>query len=163
MRCVNSLLASMMVLLLAGCGFQLRDEVRLPARLATVHLDIADLYSPLKRDLRAALERAGAKLAASAGKGIASVRIPVNAVTVEVLTVGGTARVQEYLIRRTVELEVLDAAGKTLLEKTRIELTRDYSFDETQALGAQAEQDLIKQELDRDMVQQILRRIEALN
>ena len=148
---------------LAACGFQLRDEVRLPAGLTHLYLDVADPYSPLKRDLRAALQRAGASLAASAGEGVASVRIPVNAVTVEVLTVGGTARVQEYLIRHVVELEVIDAAGKTLLEKTRIELTRDYSFDETQALGAQAEQDLIKQELERDMVQQILRRIEALN
>ena len=43
-----------------------------------------------------------------------------------------------------------------------IELTRDFTFDATQALGIAAEQDLLTDELQREMVQAMLRRIEAI-
>ena len=43
-----------------------------------------------------------------------------------------------------------------------IELSRVFTFDATQALGIAAEQDLLTEELQRDMVQAILRRLEAI-
>jgi len=43
-----------------------------------------------------------------------------------------------------------------------IELSREFTFDSTQTLGLAAETDLLTQELERDMVQTILRRLEAL-
>ena len=43
-----------------------------------------------------------------------------------------------------------------------IELTRVFTFDASQALGIAAEQDLLTQELQRDMVQAVMRRLEAL-
>jgi LPS-assembly lipoprotein len=48
------------------------------------------------------------------------------------------------------------------LPKQTIELSRDFTFDASQALGVAAETDLLTQELERDMVQTILRRLEAL-
>jgi LPS-assembly lipoprotein len=57
---------------------------------------------------------------------------------------------------------VLDAAGKLLLPKQTIELAREFTFDSTQTLGLAAETDLLTEELERDMVQTILRRLEAL-
>lgn len=146
---------------LASCGFQLRDEVALPPSLQRVSLEISDPFSPLARDLEAALERAGATVVATGTDGAGVVRIPVNELKTEVLTVGGTARVQEYAVRYKVELEVAGANGATIVPRGPIELEREYSFDETQALGAATEEALIRKELQREMVQQVLRRIEA--
>lgn len=157
----GSCLVVFAALLLSACGFHLREQIALPASLQRIHLDIADPFTPLRADLAAALKRAGAELVATAADGVAVVRIPVNAIATEPLSVSGAARVQEYLVRYRVEVEIVDAEGKTLLARTPIELTRDYSFDETQALGAAAEDELLRKELQREMVQQILRRIEA--
>ena len=42
-----------------------------------------------------------------------------------------------------------------------IEHSREFTFDQSQAIGTSAEQDEIKKEMERDMVQAILRKIEA--
>ena len=145
----------------AACGFRLREEIALPAGFERVTLDVADPFSPLVRDLEAALERAGAMVVPQGADDVGAVRIPVNQMTTEVLTVGGAARVQEYTVRYRVEVEVVDAAGKVLLPRMPVVLEREYSFDQTQALGAASEEALIRKELQREMVQQVLRRIEA--
>jgi LPS-assembly lipoprotein len=149
-------------LLLGACGFHLRDEIRLPSGLERVALVVADEFSPLRRSLKAALERAGAQVLAAEAEGAGAVRVPVNAVTKDVLTVSGRARVQEYVVRHDVELEVVAADGRVLLARTPIMLEREFTFDETQGLGAAQEEELIRKELEREMAQQILRRIEAL-
>lgn len=158
---MRHVLLLILVSALSACGFALREEVDLPQALQRVRIDTPDRYSPLARELEAALERAGASVVADAA-GVAVVRIPVDAMATEPLSVSDAARVQEFLVRYRVELEVVDAAGTVLVPLAPIELTRDYSYDETQALGAAAEEELLRKELRREMVQQVLRRIERL-
>jgi len=155
-------LVLMLAALLAACGFHLRQEIALPAGLERVALLVADEFSPLKRELRESLQRAGAEVLATEATGAGVIRLPVNAVTRDVLTVSGRARVQEYVVRHLVELEVVAADGRVLLARTPITLEREFTFDETQGLGAAQEEELIRKELEREMVQQVLRRIEAL-
>ncbi len=154
-------LVLLVAVLLAGCGFRLREEVALPDALSRVRIDSPDPYGPLERDLTAALERAGADVVDTA-EGVAVIRIASDAMATEPLSVSEAARVQEYLVRYRVELEIVDAANVVLMPLAAIELKRDYSYDETQALGAAAEEELLRKELRREMVQQVLRRIERL-
>ena len=101
-------------------------------------------------------------VAGEVGPGVAVMNISSNGFFTDVLSVGGNARATEYSLRYHVEFEVLDAAGKLLLPKQTIELAREFTFDSTQTLGLAAETDLLTEELERDMVQTILRRLEAL-
>jgi LPS-assembly lipoprotein len=150
------------VLALAGCGFHLREQAQLPDSLKRLRLEIADPGSLLVRDLPDALERAGATIETAAGPGVAALRIPVSSLGPEALSVGATARVREYTMRYKVEVEAVDANGAVVLPRQVIELTRDYTFDETQAVGVAAQEDELKKQLQRDMVQAILRRLAAL-
>jgi LPS-assembly lipoprotein len=78
-----------------------------------------------------------------------------------VLTVGGNARATEYSLRYHVEFDVLDGAGSVIVPKQVIELSRDFTFDASQSLGVAAQTDLLTKELQQDMVQNVLRRIEV--
>ena len=120
-----------------------------------------DPFSPLARDLPAALKRSGATVEEQGGAGIAELRVPVASFNIDTLSVGATARVREYAIRYHVEFEAIDGDGKPVLDKQVIELSRDYSFDETQALGIAAQEEEFKKDLERDMVAAMLRRLEA--
>lgn len=160
-RTLSRFCALLLPLALAGCGFALRGEATLPAGLARATLEPVDAYSPMVRDLESALRRAGFERQPTGAEGAARIRIPVEDLRTEVLTVGGTARVAEYVVRYRVEVEALAADGSVLLPRAAILLEREFSFDETQALGAQAEQDLIRRELQREMVLQVVRRIEG--
>lgn len=148
--------------LLAGCGFHLRKEAQLPAAMQRVHIEIADPASPLAKDLAKALPRSGAQVVDKVEAGVAVMKISANTLSTDVLSVGGTARANEYALRYHVEFAVEDSAGTAILPKQTIELSREFTFDATQALGVASETELLGKELERDMVQTILRRLEAL-
>jgi LPS-assembly lipoprotein len=154
-------LIALFAMLLGACGFHLRGEAQLPAGMQTLAIEGADALSPLGRDLRKALVRSGARVVEVGAEGAAVLRIGSNQFRTDVLSVGGNARANEYTIRYHVEFDVVGAGATSLLAKQTIELTRDFTFDATQALGIAAEQDLLTGELQRDMVQAILRRLEA--
>ena len=149
-------------LALAGCGFHLRKEANLPASMKKVHIQIADSSSPLAKDLAKALPRSGTEVVDAVAPDVAVMNISANSFSTDVLSVGGNARATEYSLRYHVEFEVQDAGGTALLPKQTIELSRDFTFDASQALGVAAEVDLLTQELQRDMTQTILRRLEAI-
>jgi LPS-assembly lipoprotein len=153
---------ALIALLLAGCGFHLRKEASLPPSMKKVHIQIADTSSPLAKNLAKALPRSGVEVVDTVEPGVAIMNISANAFFTDVLSVGGNARATEYSLRYHVELEVTDSNGTALLPKQTIELARTFTFDASQALGVAAEIDLLTQELQRDMTDTILRRLEAI-
>jgi LPS-assembly lipoprotein len=150
----------LIVLGLGACGFHLRQQVSLPAELATLRVESTAPDERLHRDLELALRRAGANIVEQA-EGAAVLRVFENRVDRLPLSIGGTGRVSEYLLRHTVEFELVDIQARVVLPRQKIELDRDYSFDTAQALGTPGEEELVRAELERDMVQTLLRRIDA--
>jgi LPS-assembly lipoprotein len=156
---IRKVLPLLLCVLVAACGFRLRGEASLPPGFERLHLEVADPASPLGSELAEALTRAGAHIVSDPAKASARVRIPVNQMRTEVLSIGAGARIREFEIRYRVELEVLDAAGEPRLGRQIIELARDYTFDERAALGAEQEAEVLRAELQREMLQHVLRRL----
>lgn len=147
---------------LSACGFHVRGEAQLPVALQRVHIETAEPFSPLAREVSAALKRSGATLEVAAGAGIAEIRLDDVSLAPVVRSVGANAFVNEFTMVYHVAITITDAQGKTLLPSQVIEHTRDFTFNQSQAIGTNAEQDEIKKGMQRDMVQAILRRIEAV-
>ncbi|HEX6832978.1 MAG TPA: LPS assembly lipoprotein LptE [Rudaea sp.] len=160
-RSVRFLAVAAATALLAACGFHLRGEAVLPPAMKRVYVSSSDVFSPLKINVEAALERAGAKIEKAPGDGIADVNLSAVSLAPIVRSVNSSARVNEFTMLYHVELEIVDGAGKTLLQKQVIEQQRIFTFDQTQAIGTGAEQDIIKREMERDMTQAVVRRIDA--
>jgi LPS-assembly lipoprotein len=155
------LLLAFVVPLLNACGFHLRGEAQLPAGLDRVYVESSDPSGPLKRNVEHALERSGAKVEAAAGDGIAEVKLIGVSLAPIVRSVSANARVNEFTMLYHLELQINDAAGKVVMPKQVIERSRQFTFDQTQAIGTGAEQDVIKKEMERDMAQVVMRHIEA--
>ena len=149
------------LLMLSACGFQLRGEANLSAELKRVHVQIADQFSPLKRDLEGALARSGANVEQKSGDGIAEVNLTNVSLAPVVRSVGATAFVNEFSMIYHVELSISGADGKSLLPLQTVEHSREFTFDQSQAIGTNVEQDEIKKEMERDMVAAILRKVDA--
>jgi LPS-assembly lipoprotein len=94
-------------------------------------------------------------------EGSAVLRVFANRLDRLPLSVGDTGRVQEYLLKYEVDFELVDATGAAVLPRQTVVLERDYTFDTTQARGTPGEEELVRAELERDMVRAILRRVEA--
>ena len=67
MKILRNIVIIACVLTLSACGFKMRGEANLSAALQRVHVQSADPFSPLKRDLDAALARSGAKVEDKSG------------------------------------------------------------------------------------------------
>lgn len=149
-------------LALSACGFQLRGEAKLPADLQRVHVAVSDAFSPVKRDVEAALARSGATVESAPGEHIAEITLSAVSLAPVVRSVGANATVNEFSMVYHVELGIQGPDGKTLLPTQVIEHSREYTFDQTQAIGSNAEQDEIKKSMERDMVQAIMFKIASV-
>lgn len=155
------LLTVLLVFLLSACGFQLRKDFVLPASLSPIRVELADSFSPLQRNLEQLLRSGGAGVAADSNSAGSVLSVPINSTRLAPLIVGQTGRVQEYVLFHTVEFELFDANGAQLVERQRVELQREFLFDSIGAVGSPGEQELIARELELEMAQSILRRLQV--
>jgi len=155
------LLVACLSIALAACGFQLRRDVVLPSELSTLRIESAETNSELTRGLEVVLRRSGAVIqAADTGAG-ASLRITSASLIPRPLSVSGDGRVQEFALLYQVDIELIDALGAIRVPKQTVRLERVYSFDAAAALGTPGEEEVVREELEREMVASIMRRIEA--
>lgn len=160
-RTARGLLLSLLLLTCAACGFALRGDVQLPPELQVMQVQVEDRFSPLQHNLEQALARAGAR-APQAEEAAAVLRITNNRLARWPLSIGAVGRVQEYVMRYEVTLQLNDAAGTEILPRQSIQLERSYQFETSRAQGTPGEEDVVRAELERDMTQTILRRIQSV-
>lgn len=158
MDMLRMLLLLSLVAVTSACGFALRQPVELAPVLRTVQVQAPDTGTPLVRGLERELTAAGAQVVA-AGSGSAVLKIVSETFERNVISLDERAKVGEFQISYELRYEVLDAEGSSLLDTTPITLSRVYSFDEQQALGAAQEEELIRTELQRDAVRLVMERL----
>lgn len=154
-------LATGWMMLISGCGFQLRGQAPLPATLATPYLETGDRYTPLYAALEARLRAAGAKLAAGPATASAVIRLNKDETGRELLSVSARNTPGEFEVYYTVEYSV-SASGRELLARQQVTLTRAFSYDETAVLAKEHEEQSLRAALAAELAGLMLRRLAAL-
>jgi LPS-assembly lipoprotein len=149
------------LVLASGCGFHLKGAAQLPEDLGSVYLALPDDLSPLAVELRRSLQRAGAVMAASAGEAGAVVRVRIDRTGRRVLAVSARNTPTEFEIFYVVEYSV-DRAGQEVVAPQRLELTRNFSFEESQVLAKGHEEAILREAIARDLADLMMRRLESL-
>lgn len=157
-----SALALAATLSLSACGYALRQSAPLPQVLGAVSIAAVNLDSLLVSDLERELVAAGADLKPMSSAGVSVLKIQSETAERNVISLDARAKVGEYELHYRVTYAVDGGDGKPLLEGTPIDLSRVYSFDEQQALGAAQEEDIIRAELRRDAVRMIMERLQRI-
>jgi LPS-assembly lipoprotein len=78
-----------------------------------------------------------------------------------VLTVSARNTPEEYEVFYMIEYSV-NGRTEELITPQKIELTRDYSYDETTVLAKQREQAVLREALARDLAGLVVRRLASL-
>lgn len=155
-----------LVLALPGCGFALRGTPRFA--FESLRLQGSDT-TPMARELQQALQDGGVRVFSS--RLPASPEGETGAVVLTVLTdqrersvVGQTAagQVRELQLRARLRFRLVTDRGVPLLDETELLLERDISYTETAALAKEAEEALQYRDMQRDIVQQVMRRLAAV-
>lgn len=158
--CVLSLAAALM---LSACGFQLRGshgETALPFK--TIYIGLPDT-SVLGTELRRYIRASGDTTVTPDPKAAqAIVEVLSETRDRSILSLNTQGRIREYSLFYTLRFRVIDNAGKELLPPTDIRLKRDISFNESQVIAKEREEEMLYRDMQSDAVQQILRRLAAL-
>jgi LPS-assembly lipoprotein len=146
-------------LVLAGCGFQLRGTATLP---------FDTLYMPpiggqgvaldLKRSIQTGTRTV---LVDDPKKADALLEFTQELRQKVILSLSGTGRVREYRLRYIVGFRVHDGKGGEFLPASTVQLTRDITFNDSDVLAKETEEQLLYRDMQNDMVQQLMRRLAA--
>ena len=153
------LLTAAPLLALAGCGFQLKGVASF--RFDSIALTGFEPRSPLEKELRAVLERS-----LTIKESQAQAQVVLQALSEQRLrrAVSFTAsgQVRDVQFRLIFRYRAQTPAERELIPDSRIELYREMTFIESQALGKQQEADDLFREMQSDIVQQVVLRLSAI-
>ena len=149
--------------MVAACGFQLRGAADLPESIQTMHIQGISMREGLGLELKRTLRRNGINVIDDYSEGAAVLSFLKNRYERRVLSVGGNAKVSEYELILEVTFQLTDKQQNKLIDNESLEARRDYQFDQEQVLGRDGEERLLREEMDKQVSQAILRRLAALD
>ena len=145
-------------IIFSACGFQLRGKMELPAEMSKVYIQTTNLR--LAGRLGRALSTSGATIVSDRKKAGAILTIYHIKNTRGVRSVGGTGRIREFSLVYLIDFGIKDSHGKVLMKRQSTTLVREFSFNEAQVVGKSVEEALIKDEMSRQMISELLRRVQ---
>ena len=154
------LIAALATLTLAGgCGFHLRGDVNYA--FTSLYLN-SPAGQPITSELRRAIEGAsGIHLAENPTSAQVVLDVTGLADDKQVLSLSGGGRVREFLLIKHVTIALHDANGRDWLPASEVQVRRSYTFNEAEVLAREAQEVRLLKEMQTDIVQQIVRRLQA--
>lgn len=151
-----------LALLLSACGFHLRNQESIAIPAESVYLDISG-SGYIGREVRDQLMLTDIRLTESAEDADYIIRVNNQSYEREVLSVSPrTGKVEEYELILTVMLSVLTGDGESLASNEPLSASRDYLYDDSAVLSSGDEQELLREEMTRQIANHALLRASAV-
>lgn len=146
------------LLALAGCGFQLRQAPAMP--FERIALQGFRPRSPLAEELRTALSGVATVVEAPAQAQVVLESLD-DSRSRSVVATSAAGQVREMTLRVRFVFRLGTPAGRELMPSRELLLSRDLSYNETNALAKEQEEAQLYRAMQSDIVQQVLRRLSS--
>ncbi len=149
-----------LVLLIDGCGFQLRGSQTLPVERLFLALPVnSPIGAEITRVVRASTN---ASVVQDRKDAQAIVELLGEQREREVLSINAQGRAREYQLRLRTTFRVVDQEGTELIAPTSLIARRDISFNESELLAKESEEALLYRDMQSDLVRQIVNRLQGI-
>ena len=152
-----------LTLLLAGCGFGLRQPTQYA--FSSLYSSVAP-NSPLGIELQRQLQAGGQLRYITDSAQLKEAEVLLDVYSEQrvktVVGVSATGQVREFQLRLNLKFRLRTQLGKELIPETELVQQRTMSYSEAFALSKEAEEAMLYRNMQSDMVQQILRRLAAI-
>ncbi len=154
------LIVSALVLLINGCGFQLRGSQTLPVERLYLALPV---NSPIGAEIsRVVRSSTNASVVPNRKDAQAVVELLGEQREREVLSINAQGRAREYQLRLRTTFRVIDQEGTELIAPTSLLARRDIGFNESELLAKESEEALLYRDMQSDLVRQIVNRLQGI-
>lgn len=151
-------LGTVLALLVASCGFQLRGSADLPFKTLYVPGATSGIALDLKRTIQAGT---GTRVVDTVKDAQAVLEFTKETREKEILSLTGAGRVREFRLHYRVQYRVHDGKGRNYVAPTTLRQVRDILFNDSIVLAKDSEEQLLYRNMQSDMVQQIMRQLAA--
>lgn len=156
---LSTLLAMPLLASLPACGFRLRGTANFPFRRLYIGLPAnSAMGAELRRAVRGGSTTEVVEDQKSADA-ILEVLKDAREKTIVAVTPAGVVR--EYKLTQRFEFRLRDQHGNELIAPSEIVLTRDLTYNEVNALAKDYEEAQLYRDMQKDIVQQLIRRMSA--
>ncbi|MGA9396592.1 MAG: LPS assembly lipoprotein LptE [Azonexus sp.] len=158
----RTLLALMLAVVVAGCGFQLRgtSSGNLPYKTMYIALpETADVRIWMQRYIGASGQT---KIVDSAKEAEAIFQQLQDSRIKTILSVNAQGRVREYRLQLDYRFRLVNGKGQELVGPNEINLSRDITYDDSTVLAKDLEEGLLWRDMNNDLVNQIIRRLSII-
>jgi LPS-assembly lipoprotein len=149
---------------LSACGFALRKAPEFA--FSTLFSGLPE-SSPLGVELRRNFQATGKVRVITDARQISEAQVVLDVLTDQrekvVLSLNTAGQVREFQLRLRFRFRLRTLGGKELIPETELQLQREINFSETQALAKEAEEALLYRDMQSDIVQQLMRRLAAVD
>jgi LPS-assembly lipoprotein len=145
--------------LLATCGFHLRGAATYTFDTVFVNASGSPVLGVVLR--RALTDTGSAKVLDDPKAARVIIDIPTVVDDKQVLSLSQSGAVREYELVKRVSFRLHDADGNDWLPPGEVTVRRTYTFNETEVLARDAQEQRLLREMQQDVVQQLVRRLEA--
>jgi LPS-assembly lipoprotein len=147
-----------LALALASCGFHLRGNASFP--FSTIYVN-APTSPPMSTELTRTLSSGSAKVVDTATAAEVVLEVPVVVDDKDVLSLSSGGAVREYQLVKRVQFRLRGKEGGDWMPAGEIVIRRSYTFNETQVLARDLQEQRLLREMQTDAVQQLMRRLQA--
>jgi len=157
------LVTLILLLALQGCGFKLRgsSSATLPESLSPMLIEGLGGNDATRRQLQSLLLESGLQLTPKRAQAGSVLQLQDRQSKRRVIAIDSGGKVVEYELYESLRFSLSNAAGEALLETQQVTLLRTHLNPEVEVLGKQQEEQILRQEMRKDLADQILRRIAA--
>ena len=157
---IGFVLLSLASLLIAGCGFQLRGQADLPFERIYVETEGFSLFAA---ELRRVVQTGKAvEVMDTAEQAQVILKVLAERREKTILSLSRSGSVSEFQLLYQVSYRVMDNQMKDLVAPSEISLRRIMTYDDTEILGKESEEQMLFSDMQDDAVQQMLRRLSVL-
>jgi LPS-assembly lipoprotein len=151
----------LLLLTLAGCGFQLRGATPLPEAMSKTLIKGAD-NTPLYYELENAIRASGGEVVELAEEASGQLTIHSQRIGSRVAGTDPRGRVSEYEYQLQLVFSLQDTEQQMIAERESVQLQRNLRVNPDQVLSMGEEQAMLHEEMRRQAVMQMMRRLHAL-
>ena len=159
-----SLTAGTAAATLSACGFALRKAPEFA--FSTLFSGLPE-SSPLGVELRRSLNATRKVRVITDVRQLSEAQVILDVLLDQrekvVLSLNSNGQVREFQLRLRFRFKLRTLGGKELIPATELLLQRDINFSETQVLAKEAEEALLYRDMQSDIVQQLMRRLAAVD
>lgn len=152
---IKTTIITVLILLLTGCGFHLRNATSLPTQLHKVYLAADNPYGGFEITLGNQLTAAGVTLVKQSHLAQFTLHVTSNYVHSSVSS-GTSTQARVYSLTYAATISISNAKGQTILESTDVSVTRNVTLSPNEVFEVSTQVETIKQEMQIDLSTKVL-------